>query len=98
MLKVVPAVSAMNKGQLTGPRGEVPVRTYFHNSASEIGLQHTVDGVLPLIKGLHGFLYSRLKGFADLSSRLERFTQACPITLFTLFSMNSCLNFCLTLR
>ena len=40
-----PCGIAHGKGQLTGPRGEVPKWTYFSNPASKIGSWHTADHV-----------------------------------------------------
>ena len=60
MLKVALALLPMEITQPTGPRGEVPKRTYFPDPASKIGMWHTADHILPPIGGLRGQLCSRL--------------------------------------
>ena len=67
MLRDRPCGIAHGKGQLTGPRGEVPKWTHFPNPASKTGSRHTADRVLPLISGFCCQLCSRPNGFAEWS-------------------------------
>ena len=62
-----PCGIAHGKGQLTGPRGEVPKWAYYPNPASKIGPWHTADRVLLPVDGFRGQLCSRPDGFAERS-------------------------------